>query len=61
MFTTDIEERIQIYGEAQERIVEEMPCLFLYVPIEFDVVRFNIENWVYNPSQIIKLDEVFKE
>lgn len=61
LITTDTEERIRIYGEAQERIVEDMPCLFLYVPTEFDVVRFNVENWVYNPSQIIELDEIFKE
>ena len=59
--TTDPEERLQIYWEAQERIVEEMPCLFLYIPIEFDVVRFNVKNWVFNPSGIIEFYELYKQ
>ena len=61
LMETDQEERVRIYGEAQELIVEELPCLFLYVPIEFEVIRFNIENWVYNPSQIFEFNEIFKE
>ena len=61
LITTVLEDRARIYGEAQERIVEEMPCLFLYVPTEFDVVRFNVENWVYNPSQIIEFNEIYKQ
>jgi peptide/nickel transport system substrate-binding protein len=55
------DERVRIYGEAQELIVEELPCLFLYVPIEFEVIRFNVENWVYSPSQIFEFNEIFKE
>ncbi len=58
---TDQDERVRIYGEAQELIVEELPCLFLYVPIEFEVIRFNVENWVYSPSQIFEFNEIFKE
>ena len=61
LLTTDEQERIMIYQEAQELIVEEMPCLFLYVPVEFDLVRFNIEGWVFTPSQLIEIDKVFKE
>ena len=55
------DERVRIYGEAQELIVEELPCLFLYVPIEFEVIRFNVENWVYSPSQTFEFNEIFKE
>jgi peptide/nickel transport system substrate-binding protein len=61
LLTTNEQERIQIYQEAQELIVEEMPCLFLYVPTEFDLVRFNIEGWVFNPSQLIEIDQVFRQ
>ncbi len=61
LMETDQDERIRIYGEAQELIVEELPCLFFYVPIEFEVIRFNVENWVYNPSQIFEFNEIFKE
>ncbi len=61
LLTTDQAERIQLYGEAQERIVEEMPCLFLYVPKEFDTVVYNLQNWVFNPYQLIELEELYKE
>jgi peptide/nickel transport system substrate-binding protein len=53
LIETNQEERVRIYGEAQELIVEELPCLFLYVPIE--------ENWVYSPSQTFEFNEIIKE
>jgi peptide/nickel transport system substrate-binding protein len=59
--STDSEERKQIYGEAQEKIVGEIPCLFLFVGTEFDVMRFNVENWVFSPSQLFELYEVYKQ
>jgi peptide/nickel transport system substrate-binding protein len=61
LIETDQDERVRIYGEAQELIVEELPCLFLYVPIEFEVIRFNVENWVYSPSQVFEFNEIYKE
>jgi ABC-type transport system substrate-binding protein len=61
LIETDQDERVRINSEAQELIVEELPCLFLYVPIEFEVIRFNVENWVYSPSQIFEFNEIFKE
>ena len=61
LLTTNQAERIQLYGEAQERIVEEMPCLFLYVPQEFETVVFNVKNWVFNPYQLIELELLYKE
>jgi peptide/nickel transport system substrate-binding protein len=61
LLTTDEEERASIYGEAQELVVEEMPCLFLYVPIEFEVTRFNVENWEFNPTQMIELYDLYKK
>ena len=60
LLTTDEQERIQIYQEAQELIVEEIPCLFLYVPTGHDLVRFNVEGWVLNPSDLIELENVYK-
>lgn len=61
LMETDQNERIRIYGEAQELIVEETPCLFLYVPIEFEVIRFNVENWVFSASQNYEFNDIFKE
>lgn len=61
LIVTEPNERLQIYGEAQELIVEEMPCVFLFVPIEFEVIRFNVENWVFNPSGNIEFSDIFKQ
>jgi len=61
LITTDSNERALIYGEAQEKIVENIPCLFLYVPKEFEVTRYNVENWVFNPSQNIEFSDIFKQ
>jgi peptide/nickel transport system substrate-binding protein len=51
--TTDPEQRRAIYHEAQDKIVEKMPCIFLAVPSAFDYVRFNVENWVISPQEFV--------
>jgi len=61
LLTTDIDDRIQIYGEAQEIICEEMPCVFLYAPIQYEAVRFNVKNWEYNPTNMIEFSDIYKE
>jgi hypothetical protein len=35
--------------------------LILYVPVEFDTVVYNLENWIFNPYQLIELEELYKE
>ena len=61
VLTTNDEEREQFYIEAQEIVNDEVPCLFLYVPIEFEVTRFNVKNWVFNPTQMIEFSDIYKE
>lgn len=60
LLTTSQTERERIYHEAQDIIVEEMPCVFLYVPSVYDCVRFNVDNWVHNPLEVIEIYELFK-
>jgi peptide/nickel transport system substrate-binding protein len=59
--TTDPNERLVIYAEAQEKIVEAIPCIFLYVREEYDLTRFNVKNWVFSPSRLIEFYELYKE
>jgi ABC-type transport system substrate-binding protein len=61
MITSDTDRRLEVYPELQDRIVEEIPCVFLLVPSTNDYVRFNVENWVYSPSQTFEFNEIFKE
>jgi peptide/nickel transport system substrate-binding protein len=61
LMATDSDERLAIYQEAQERIVEQLPCIFLYVPSEYDFVRYNVQNWVYVPSEHLEFYEVYKQ
>jgi peptide/nickel transport system substrate-binding protein len=53
-------QRESLYSEAQEMILENQPCIFLYVPSIYDCVRFNVENWVHNPLEIIDAYELYK-
>ena len=61
ILTTVSEEREQIYGQAQEIINTEIPCLFLYVPIEFEVTTYEVQNWEFNPTQMIEFSDIYKE
>lgn len=54
-------QRESLYNEAQEIILEEKPCVFLYVPSIYDCVRFNVENWVHHPLEIIDIYELYKD
>jgi peptide/nickel transport system substrate-binding protein len=61
LLTTEKEKREQIYTKSLEIINEEIPCLFLYVPIEFEVITFEVQNWVFNPTQMIEFYDIYKE
>jgi peptide/nickel transport system substrate-binding protein len=61
LLTTEVEQREQIYGEALEIINEEIPCVFLYVPIEFEVITYEVQNWKFNPTQMIEFYDIYKE
>jgi len=42
MTTNDQNIRINVYHEAQDRIYEIKPCIFLAAPTEYDCVRYNV-------------------
>jgi peptide/nickel transport system substrate-binding protein len=59
--TIDHKEREMIYQQAQDIVIQELPCLFLYVPIEFEVTTYEIKNWVFNPTQMMEFYDIYKE
>lgn len=48
--TLDENTRLQAYYEAQDRIVEQVPVIFLYVPEIYDVITFNVNGWEHSPT-----------
>ena len=59
--TTSTEQRAEIYRAVQDIIVGERPCLFLVVPSEYDVIRYNVKNWVHMPPNLIEFYELYKQ
>lgn len=53
-------QRLNYYYKAQEMIVEQMPVIFLYIPSIYDCTRFNVENWVHSPFEVIDAYELYK-
>jgi len=58
--TTDINVRLQAYQEAQEKIVEQVPVIFLYVPEIYDVVRFNVYGWEHSPTGFVYIYQLYR-
>jgi peptide/nickel transport system substrate-binding protein len=58
--SADESERERIYIDAQEMIIAERPCVFLYAPSVYDAVRFNVENWVHHPLEVIDIYDLYK-
>jgi len=52
--------RLEAYDEAQERIVEQIPVIFLYVADIYDVTRFNVVNWVHSPTEFFYAYDLYK-
>ena len=60
-WSTDTDTRYEAYQEAQDLIVEENVCTYLYVPRVYDCVRYNVKNWAHNPSEYFEVYGLFKE
>lgn len=58
--TTSPDVRLRAYQEAQERIVEQTPAIFLYVPDIYDVTRFNVMNWVHSPTEFFYAYDLYR-
>ena len=55
---TDV--RLAAYKEAQERIVAQIPAIFLYVPDIYDLTRYNVANWVHSPTEFIYAYDMYR-
>ena len=47
---TSLSARQSIYREAQEIIVDQNPAVFLYVPDNYNLVRYDVGNWLQSPT-----------
>ena len=48
--TTSTETRQNAYQQAQQLIVDQIPAVFLYVPDIYNLVRYDVGNWVQSPT-----------
>ncbi len=48
--TSSSEARQSAYKEAQQKIVDQIPVVFLYVPDIYNLVRYDIGNWIQSPT-----------
>ena len=58
--TTSETARLQAYYEAQEKIAEQVPVVFLYVPEIYDVVRYNINGWEHSPTGFLYAYDMYR-
>jgi peptide/nickel transport system substrate-binding protein len=42
--------RQSAYQEAQQRIVQQNPAVYLYVPDNYNLVRYDVGNWIQSPT-----------
>jgi ABC-type transport system substrate-binding protein len=59
--TTNTNIRQQAYEQVQEKIAEQMPMIFLYVPDLNDVVRYDIGGWQSTPTGFINAYELYRK
>ena len=52
--------RLKAYQEAQEIIVSQVPAVFLYVPDIYDVMRYDVANWVQSPTGFFYAHDLYR-
>jgi peptide/nickel transport system substrate-binding protein len=58
--TTSPDVRLNAYQEAQKRIVDQIPAIFLYVPDIYDLTRFNVANYVHSPTEFFYAYDLYR-
>jgi glutathione transport system substrate-binding protein len=58
--TSSIEARQSAYKEAQQLIVEKIPAVFLYVPDIYNLVRYDIGNWIQSPTGYFYAQDLYR-
>jgi peptide/nickel transport system substrate-binding protein len=59
--STSETEREADYKQAQEIITAENPQIFLYVPVIYDLTRYNIANWVHSPTSFFYAYDIYRQ
>lgn len=58
--TSSLEARKSAYKEAQQLIVEKIPAVFLYVPDIYNLVRYDIGNWIQSPTGYFYAQDLYR-
>jgi peptide/nickel transport system substrate-binding protein len=60
---SDQQERIRLYNEAQDLIMEDAPYIFLYQTQTIVPMRKNVKGYVYNPmlESMYNFESIYKE
>ena len=58
--TLSPEVRQNLYQQAQEEIVNQIPAVFLYVPELYNLVRFDIGNWIQSPTGYFYAENLYR-
>jgi ABC-type transport system substrate-binding protein len=58
--TTSPDIRLKAYQEAQEKIVEQIPAVYLYVPDVYDITRYNVANYVHSPTEFFYAYDLYR-
>jgi peptide/nickel transport system substrate-binding protein len=57
---TSPDARLSMYREAQERIVSQVPSILLCVPTHYDLMRFDIANFVQSPTGLFYAYDLYR-
>jgi ABC-type transport system substrate-binding protein len=57
---TSPDSRLSMYREAQERIVSQVPSILLCVPTHYDLMRFDIANFVQSPTGLFYAYDLYR-
>ena len=52
--------RLSLYREAQERIADQVPAIFLFVQTRHDIMRFNVGNYVQSPTGFLYAYDLYR-
>jgi peptide/nickel transport system substrate-binding protein len=57
---TSPETRQNLYAEAQQRIVDQIPAVFLFTQTHYDIVRYDIANFIQSPTSLVYVYDLYR-
>ena len=58
--TTSSSVRLSNYREVQEIVASQKPQIFLYVPVIYDLTRYNVANWMHSPTEFFYAYDIYR-